>query len=251
MPSMQAPSNTVERIHPRFFNTREKYLLYLRHVFAYEYAVDHLDAASNVLEIGCGDGYGTTMLAEKVARIVAVDVDEGTVQHAAATYPAENCTFQPFDGETLPFDTGTFDAVVSMQVIEHIQDDRRFVGEAHRVLKQGGVLILTTPNRRHRVPPGEPIWNKFHVREYLPGELEAVLRSHFDEVQVLGIRGHPDAQRIEIERVRRGLTLRKCLPEFVRRWIDGDVTARYSTADFHVTADEPEDGLDLLGVCVK
>lgn len=244
------PRNTVERIHPRYFTTKEKYLLYLRHVFAYEEARRRIGTSAGVLEIGCGDGYGTAILAEQAARVTAVDVEAETVAHAAAQYPDAGIDFRTYDGERLPFDAGSFDAVVAFQVIEHVEDDAGFVAEAHRVLRPGGVLLVTTPNRAHRVPPGEPLWNPFHVREYLPDELETVLRTVFTQVEVAGIRGEAEVQRIEHARVRRGPSLRKMIPEPVRAWFDGDVAARYSTACFFVTRDAA-DGLDLLGMCLK
>jgi protein-L-isoaspartate O-methyltransferase len=64
---MNHPRNTVERIHPEHFRTKEKYLLYLRHVFAYRYAIEQAQADDKVLEIGCGDGYGTHKLARRAA----------------------------------------------------------------------------------------------------------------------------------------------------------------------------------------
>ncbi len=242
-------SNTVERINPVHYATREKYLLYLRHVFAYEYIVRHLDAGASVLEIGFGEGYGTCLLAEKAGTVQAIDVDRKVVDYGNHRHSTANCRFQHYDGCTIPFPGAHFDTVVTLQVIEHVGDDAGFVAEAARVLKPGGTLWLTTPNRTHRIPPGGKIWNPFHLREYYPHELESVLAQAFEDVNVWGIRGDAEAQQIEIDRVKRGFCVRKLIPDTIKSWLDGDVRARYSTSNFDVEPARPADGLDLLGVC--
>ena len=246
---MKTPRETVERIHPAHYRSKEKYLLYLRHVFAYEFVQSQSSETDHVLEIGFGDGYGTHQLAETAAQVTAVDVEPEAVAHAQQRYGSETCWFRTYDGTTLPFDDASFDLVVALQVIEHIEDDAGFAREACRVLKPGGLFICTTPNRAYRVAPGQPIWNPFHVREYLPDELDAVLRQVFPSVQVLGIRGDEEAQRLEINRARRGFSWRKLIPEPVKRWTDGDVTRRYSTASFHVIDQSVKSSLDLLALC--
>jgi len=250
-PDPITPKNTVERIHPEHFRTREKYLLYLRHVFAYEYAVARAKPTDAALEIGCGDGYGTARLAAAVASIDAVDVDRETVEYAARKHGSSTCRIRHYDGDRLPFEDQTFDLVVAMQVIEHVDDDRQFLIEAWRVLKPGGLLLLTTPNRTHRVPDGQEPWNPFHVREYSPDELSSLQRGVFPGARVLGIHGSTEARRIEVARVRRGWSLRRLLPESLKLWIDGDVTRRYDLDDFFVAEHDVASSLDLLGECIR
>jgi SAM-dependent methyltransferase len=248
---MNHPRNTVERIHPEHFRTKEKYLLYLRHVFAYRYAIEQAQADDKVLEIGCGDGYGTHKLARRAAETVAIDVDRDAVAYAAQKYTSGTCHFRHYEGGEIPFPDQTFDLVISFQVIEHVENDRHFVAEACRVLKPGGRFLLTTPNRTHRVPPGSAPWNAFHVREYYPHELESMLRSIFRQARVLGIHGDPEAQQIEQDRVRRGWSLRKLIPDPFKRFIDGDIRHRYSLENFFIAGDHVEKSLDLLGVCTR
>lgn len=245
-------SHSVERIHPSQHRSREKYLLFLRHVFAYEYVIEQIDSEARVLEIGSGEGYGTRMLGAHCADVVAVDTKDDAVQHARSRHAGARCTFEHYDGARLPFPDSSFDAVVSMQVIEHVEDDRRFVKEARRVLKPHGTLWLTTPNRTHRIPEGGEVWNPFHVREYSPGEFAALLQSVFSGVRVGGIRGTPEIDSIEHRRVRRGFTPRKMIPEFVKGWMGGAARRRYTTADFHVDWSEAgRNGLDLIACCTR
>ena len=101
---MNAPKNTVERIHPEYFLSKEKYLLLLRHIFAYEYVIDRISNNDRVLEIGFGNGYGTGMLADKAARIDALDINAEMVAHASQAYPLPNGAFTHYDGHHLPFE---------------------------------------------------------------------------------------------------------------------------------------------------
>jgi SAM-dependent methyltransferase len=262
---------TAERIDPEHFDTREEYLLYLRHAFAYEFAKARLKPSDCVLEVGTGEGYGTNLLAGVAQRVVGLDIDEDTVVHAVRKYGSDRVQFRLYDGQEIPFEDASFTAAVSFQVIEHVRDDARHVSEIRRVLKPGGMLVLTTPNRNNRLRPGQKPWNRFHIREYDPRGLETTLKRRFRDVSVWGICGNEEVQSIEKARVAWALrggpvgTVRRNLPEpikvfagaalnYLRRVVAGrgqskDFVGRYSLSDFHVTTDRVEDSLDLLAVC--
>jgi SAM-dependent methyltransferase len=207
---------------------------------------------------------------------VGLDVDEATVEKASLRYGSARCGFRHFAGDRTPFDACVFDIVVSFQVIEHVRDDGKFVTEVHRVLKPGGRFLVTTPNKTHRLKPGERPWNPFHVREYCPDELRTLLEAGFACVDVWGIRATDEIQRIERGRVARGrvlrrldsLHLRRLLPRPWKRamrrvlfgWREGyanaegrsgDFRRKYHLADFRIMQQDLEDSLDLLGVCRK
>ena len=263
-------TKTTERIIPEHFNTRDERLLYLRHVFAYEIARTVIRPGSSVLEVGCGEGYGTSLLAQTAARVTALDVDEATLARAAAKYGSDKTQFTRYDGGRMPFPDGTFDAVVCFQVIEHVRDDAAFVAELGRVVKSGGSLILTTPNRTYRLKPGQKPWNPFHVREYHATELGALLGRSFRNVTVWGIRGRDAVQAIELARVAWALrsgpvaALRRRMPEPLRRSLGGilkalrgasakteDWESKYGLDDYFVIKEQLENSLDLLAVCSK
>ena len=268
-------SKTGGRVIPEHFESKEEYLVYLRHLFAYEFAKDTLLKNSCVLEVGCGEGYGTNLLSQHVRKIIGLDVDKNTIAQASRKYCSESCVFEVYDGVRIPYNDNTFDAVVSFQVIEHLQDDINYVSEVYRVLKEHGSFVLTTPNRTYRLKPGQQPWNRFHVREYDPHEFENILHSKFSDVTVWGIRGNEEVQKIEIERVKQGLSIisfdflnfRKLIPELLKPIVikvlrkttrrnqksknDGDFLNRYSSKDFYVIRDNVRNSLDLLGICRK
>lgn len=96
-----------------------------------------------ILEIGCGHGDITRgYIAPHCASVLATDIVD-----RFRTEGADNITFQVEDALHLSFPDGSFDGVVSVDVIEHVDDDERFVRESIRVLKPGGTLFFTTPNR--------------------------------------------------------------------------------------------------------
>jgi len=264
-------TKTAERIDPERFDTREEYLLYLRHAFAYEYGKSRLQPGDEVLEIGSGEGYGTNLLAQVAGRVVGLDIDKTTVAHATQKYGSDKALFSLYDGTRIPFGDNTFNVAVSFQVIEHVHDDAGHVAQVRRILKPGGIFVLTTPNRNYRLKPGQKPWNRFHVREYDPQELEVTLRRSFLDVSVWGICGSDEVQAIEEARVAWALrggplsAARRALPEpvkvfagatlaFLRRAVSGrsskqSFVGAYSLDDFHVVKEHVEDSLDLLAIC--
>ena len=127
-------------------------------------------------------------------------------------YPHPSSTFLAYDGETLAFDDSSFDLVISFQVLEHVREPDRFLGEARRVAGEGGVVLIVTPNRNHRLADGERPWNRYHVREFSPSELEAVMRRSFAEVEIFGIQGSAAMNEIERDRVARARKLARLDP---------------------------------------
>ena len=266
---------TGERVIPENIESREEYLLYLRHLCAYEFVKDIIPKDSLVLELGCGEGYGTNLLSQHFRKIVGLDVDRNTIDHASRKYCSENCFFEVYDGLENPYGDNTFDAVVSFQVIEHLRDDKKYVSEIYRVLKKKSKFILTTPNRIYRLNPGQRPWNRFHVREYSPCALNNILRNNFSDVTLWGICGSEKVQKIEMERVRQILRISSFDPLYLRNLIpeqfkpkiisalkkivgrnrrsknDKDFLQKYTLKDFYITKNDVENSLDLLGICTK
>lgn len=171
-----------------------------RHRFAYQEVIPHVKA-KKILEIGCGTAYGTRLLAEYAAEIVALDTDSELVASLAEgqTSPA---TFQWYDGITLPFPDDSFDGIISFQVIEHVADDLTFLEEVKRVLKRGGRAYVTTPNRLLRLLPNQRPFNHYHVREYAPQELGILARRAGFSVRLEGIFGDAPTQALEVRRLK-------------------------------------------------
>jgi SAM-dependent methyltransferase len=159
-----------------------------RHEIAYRFALAHV--RGRVLEVGCGEGYGTALLASVAERIVGVDYDTATVAHAAATYP--QVRFVRGNLAALPVATHAVDTLATLQVIEHVWNHPEFVGECRRVLRPGGLLLVTTPNRLTFSPGLDEPVNPFHTKEFTAAELVALVeKCGFETTAVYGLHAGP------------------------------------------------------------
>lgn len=265
---------TGERIIPSEIRSKEEYLIYIRDLFAYDYAKELIPENSNVLELGTGEGYGPKRLSDskKVKKYIGLDVDESSIKKAKEKYFDEKLSFEVYDGYKIPYEDKFFNMVVSFQVIEHVEDDMEFVKEIYRVLKEGGVFVVTTPNREIRLKPGQKPWNRFHLREYNSDDLREVLLSSFKNVQILGVKGNEEIQSIEKNRMKKyqkfvsidPLNLRRLIPESLKPKItqlyskftfekkdDEDYVSQYKIDDHYMTEKGLNESLDLVGVARK
>jgi len=266
---------TGERIIPENIESCVEYLLYLRHLCSYEFTRNMVAKDSLVLEVGCGEGYGSHFLSQYVEKVVGLDIADKTINHALNKYSSQNCIFKTYNGIKIPYKDNTFDAVISFQVIEHIQDDKNYISEIRRVLKQASPFILTTPNREYRLNSGQRPWNRFHVREYSINSLKEILSNMFSGVTIWGIRGNNEIQKIERERVKQILRINSLDPFRLRRLIPESLKPKiidllkrmirvnnesennkkyfekYKIKDFSIIKDNLEQSLDLLGICIK
>jgi ubiquinone/menaquinone biosynthesis C-methylase UbiE len=212
---------TTERHSPDRVRTVEEKVIDAMHRFAYSVVEEYAGPTDRLLEIGFGEGYGAEVVRPWVREYVGVEVDGDAVTHAAEKYGDPNSAFLLSDGSALPFDDASFDVVISFQVIEHVVDPQGFLREARRVTRPGGSALIVTPNRNHRLDDGERPWNRYHVREFSPRELEAAMNDVFDSVEIYGIHGSATMNEIERTRVAKArklarldpLGLRYLLPE--------------------------------------
>ncbi len=148
------------------------------HWHRYHFAAP-LVAGLEVLDVACGEGYGSALLATRAATVIGADIAEAALDHARARYAGTaNLGFRQADCAALPFADASFDAVVSFETIEHIVAQEPFLDEIRRVLRPGGLLILSCPNKTE-YSDRLGVTNEFHVRELYRGELAALVGSRF------------------------------------------------------------------------
>lgn len=135
-----------------------------------------------VVDIACGEGYGSYLLSQRALSVTGVDIDESAVRTAAARYRADNLHFKTGSCSGIPLEPGSVDVVVSFETIEHVQDPDTFLREVLRVLKPDGMLIISSPERAN-YNAGKLQPNKFHVSELSEDELLGKLRQSFRHVQ--------------------------------------------------------------------
>ena len=156
-------------------------VIFQRHLVAYNAASNSIKG--NVLEVGCGEGYGISLLAPKADSHMAVDKFATNVDAYSTAF--SHVKFRQMSVPPLQFPDNTFDYIVTFQVIEHIEEDEQMVAEMARVLKPGGKMIMTTPNIKMSLTR-----NPWHVREYTVEQLETLLQRHFSVVDMQGVYGN-------------------------------------------------------------
>jgi len=132
----------------------------------------------DVLDVACGEGYGSHLISQHAASVVGIDLDPTTINHATEKYSQDNLSFQVGDVLDLPLEDGRFDVIVCFETIEHVADHARLMMEFQRVLKPDGKLLLSSPDKAsYSDQTGYD--NPFHVKELYREELDDLLATHF------------------------------------------------------------------------
>lgn len=228
-----------------------------RHVAAYKLAEPYLPDA-RVLDLGCGVGHSFHLLAPR--ETIGVDLDAG----ALAGQERETVVA---DMRDLPFADGSFNAVLSVQSLEHVPDPERVLAEVCRVLTDWGTAVFVTPNRLTLGRPDEII-DPYHYVEFDFEELRVLCEAHFEQVEILGIFGSRrymeifDSERETLDRLlgRDPLRLRRLVPMRAKQKLydamlnrhrgDEDPRAAAIDADdFELRSEGLSEALDVFAVC--
>lgn len=146
-----------------------------RYFFAGKFVKDKI-----VLDVACGSGYGSNYLAQFAKKVYGLDKDEETIEENKVKFQRDNLEFLTGYAEQLPFVDKTFDVVVSFETIEHIQDYKEFLKEIKRVLKDDGILIISTPNKQYSVFKNH--YNPYHVKEFYEEEFNDIINKYFKNI---------------------------------------------------------------------
>jgi 2-polyprenyl-3-methyl-5-hydroxy-6-metoxy-1,4-benzoquinol methylase len=218
---------------------------YRRHLAVYEWIGAHVKGL-RVVDMACGEGYGSDLLAAAgAAGVVGVDANPEAHEHARLRYRRPNLRYARDLVETF---AEPCDAVVFLQTIEHVQDPGAVLEHFKSMIGPGGVAFVSTPNLLTLAPAGaEKSDNPWHVKEYRAKEFRALCEAHFDRVELLGLtharklRVHGWALKLGWDAIhpRLGLTKR-----FYDRF-----TPAIAASDFALGPGDLDRALDFLAVC--
>jgi SAM-dependent methyltransferase len=229
---------TGERTLP---DVPEENYWFQRHLVVYGWIAERVHGR-RVVDLACGEGYGTAELARTAASVVGVDANPEAFEHARAKYKTAR-----FERSMVELWEGDVDCVVFLQTIEHVPDPDQVLDHIRALIGPDGVAYVSTPNVLTLAPKGaERSGNPWHVREYRPDEYRGLCERHFPRVDLLGLfharrlRAHELALRLGWDRVHRALRVTK---PFYDRF-----TPAISTRDFALRRGDLDRALDLLAV---
>jgi len=239
-PGVPPLSLTGERTLP---DVPEENYWYRRHLVVYEWIAKRV-AGLEVVDMACGEGYGSDVLSRRAARVTGVDANPEAFEHARLRYRRANLTFKRDIVETY---TQPCDALVFLQTIEHLHDPKAALEHFRSLLRAGGVAYISTPNVLTLAPKGaERSGNPWHLIEYRAEEFRELCASAFSSVELLGVfharklRAHDAALRLGWDSIhpRLGLTTR------FYDWF----TPAISERDFSIRSGDLDKALDFLAV---
>jgi 2-polyprenyl-3-methyl-5-hydroxy-6-metoxy-1,4-benzoquinol methylase len=230
---------TGERTLP---DVPEENYWFQRHLVVYEW-IRRRVGGLRVVDMACGEGYGSDVLSRSAAAVVGVDANPAAHEHAKARYTRPGLRFERDMIQTF---AEPCDAIVFLQTIEHVPEPGELLEHFKRI---GEVAYISTPNVLTLAPEGaDRSGNPWHVHEYRAEEFCALLAEHFSQVEMLGLfharklRAHELAIRhARWDDVHRKLGVTK-------RFYDRFVPA-ISTRDFALRAGDLDKALDFVAVC--
>lgn len=186
----RASEEKHESIAPEIEHTGERFLpgtmgsaeIAYDHIARYRLA-ERYATGKKTLDLGCGAGYGTHSLARVARSVLGVDLSEEAMAYAAWSYEAPNLRYEVGDVTALSYPDGDFDTAVSFEVIEHLERPEDLVKEVRRLLKQDGVFVVSTPDKRTYSVERNQV-NPHHLKEMYPLEFRELLERHFRHVRM-------------------------------------------------------------------
>jgi len=161
--------------------------IWIEHWHRYHFA-SRWSAGRRVLDIACGEGYGSALLARNAAQVTGVDVSLEAIEHARQAYSAlRNLEFRDGSCARIPLPDASVELVVSFETVEHIEGQAAFLEEIARVLTPDGVLLMSCPNKEE-YSDKRGFTNEFHVKELYRDELDTLIRSRFAHLDWYGQR---------------------------------------------------------------
>ncbi|HEY1507996.1 MAG TPA: class I SAM-dependent methyltransferase [Solirubrobacteraceae bacterium] len=219
---------------------------YRRHLVVYEWIGARV-LGQRVLDMACGEGYGSEVLSRSAASVLGVDGNPDAHEHARLRYVRQNLRFEWGAVESYG-EPDSLDAVVFLQTIEHVQDPEAVLRHFRSLLSDGGTAYVSTPNVLTLAPEGAAkSSNPWHLREYRADEFRELCASVFDDVELLGLfharklAVHARAIELGWDTVHRRLRLTK---PFYDRF-----TPAIATSDFALRPSKLDSALDFLAVC--
>lgn len=206
-----------------------------------------------ILDIACGEGWGLDRLIEKSSRLIGIDYSSDALKHAKNNFKLkEDIFFMPMHACHVGFKNRTFDIVCALEILEHLREPKDMLREIHRILKDKGILILSTSNKAY--------WDKlsnrnpFHIKEYNFEELKLILEDSFEIESFQGVfskykrfEEHPFLLKI-CRKTKKFLRLEKWR---LNERIKGKLFGGLSVGDYYLSDENLESCPNFFVICKK
>lgn len=155
----------------------------IEHLHRYAIVTNYV-FGKKVLDIACGEGYGSFLMSDKAALVYGVDIDSDSIAKAKVKYNKSNIKYKIGSTDKIPLDDSCVDVVVSFETIEHHDKHNKMMLEIKRVLKPKGLLIISTPDKLH-YSDERNFKNRYHIKELYKNEFVKLVSTYFDRFQLL------------------------------------------------------------------
>jgi len=174
---------TGERLVPKDKQCGPETEIYKEHMKRYEFAQTFLKTDDVVLDFACGVGYGSKFLSQQTnCEVYGCDISSDAIYYAKKNYSFKKVTFQIMNATSLSFPNSFFDCITCFETLEHLKNYTHALKEFSRVLKNHGILIISTPNKdislRHRTE------NEYHINEFTHNEFIKILSYNFKNISL-------------------------------------------------------------------
>lgn len=173
------PGSSADTKETTGFEHRQRYLAVLPILYG-----------KDVMDIACGEGYGSDIIADVAHNCLGIDINEEAIEYARRVYQRDNLSFACGDVVKVPVNDASYDAVVSFETIEHVDlpSQRCFLKEVKRTLRPEGIFIVSCPNETIATVRAQRLWgykNPFHIKEHDIFSFKKLLEEYFEEVTLL------------------------------------------------------------------
>lgn len=230
---------TGERVVPG----ETPYVTYQEHINRYVFASKFVENKI-VLDVASGTGYGSYYLIKNGAKkVIGLDISSDAINYAKNTYKKQNLNFMQGNSISLPFHDKSFDVIISFETIEHIKKYDKFLKECRRVLRNGGLFICSTPNKKISSPHTKLPLNPFHAKEFFPEEFYEIINKYFVDTRLYGQKNINLIKKRIIDIGRRTLSI---IPkgEIIKRVIKKYISSNDKFSDFNI--DQQNGRVELL-----
>ena len=162
------------------------FLIEKEHLDRYNFALKFVEGKV-ILDVACGSGYGSKILSKRAKKVIGVDISKESINYAKENFNSKNIEFRQGSATNLNFiKDNSIDRIISFETIEHLKEYTLFLSEIKRILKKGGLFIVSTPNKKISSPHSKKPKNPYHIIEFYKKDLEELLKNYFKLIAMYG-----------------------------------------------------------------